>query len=174
MYSLEEISQYRATDGVYVNKLVLDTNLLLLLCIGSFKIESLSKLKCTARYSSEDYILLLKILDFFQKQIIITPHILAEFSNISKNDIKDSEIAQYLVHVVEKLKGFQEQHIPLVGLLILNVGLLARFGFPDIGIIEAAKILNAFILTDDGALSRHANDCQIPNCYFQNIRTSTL
>ncbi len=170
MNSLADVQRYRETFGE--NKLVLDTNLLLLLLIGGFKIDSLAKCKCTEKYSQEDYELLLKIISFFEKQIIITPHILAEFSNLSKMDIRDPQIVEYITCVVEQLRGFQEKHSPLVELLSLDIALLARFGFPDMGIIETAKVLNACILTDDGNLSRHANSSGIANCFFQYIKNS--
>lgn len=169
--SIADIQCYRETFGL--NKLVLDTNLLLLLLIGSFKIDSLAKCKCTQKYNGEDYKLLLQIISFFEKKIVITPHILAEFSNLSKIDIKDPQIVEYIAYVIEQLRGYQEQHAPLIELLNLDIALLARFGFPDIGIIETAKILNAFILTDDGNLSRHADSVGIANCYFQYVRNNS-
>lgn len=168
--SIVDVQRYRETYGL--NKLVLDTNLLLLLLIGSFKIDSLTKCKCTQKYNSEDYKLLLQIISFFEKKIVITPHILAEFSNLSKIDIKDPQIVEYIAYVIEQLRGYQEQHTPLVELLNIDIVLLARFGFPDVGIIETAKTLNAFILTDDGNLSRHADRIGIANCYFQYIKNN--
>jgi hypothetical protein len=172
VYTLNEVRRYRETRGK--KKLILDTNLLLLLFIGGCDKKFLPSCQCTEKYTEDDYNLLLKVLNFFEPEIVITPHILAEFSNISRRDIKEPKIHYYLMMVMDKLQHYKEEHIPLDRLLGLGINVIVLFGFPDMSIIEAAKKLGGVILTDEISLGLYANSNQIPNVSFSAVRANQL
>ena len=164
MYTLDGVRSYRETRGK--RKLILDTNLLLLLLIGACDKNFLQSCNCTRKYTGDGYDLLLKILRFFESEIIITPHVLAEFSNFFMRDIKEPKIHYYLTTVIDRLKNYKEEHISLERLLCTKVSILVLLGFPDMSIIEAAKKIDGVILTDDISLSLYADSCQIANIRF--------
>ena len=62
--------------------LLIDTNLLLLLALGSFSRDRISQFKRTASYTTADYDLLALFVGQFEK-IITTPNVLSEFSNLA-------------------------------------------------------------------------------------------
>lgn len=172
MCTLDEIILFRQTKGK--KKLILDTNVLLLLFIGMNDISSLSKYGCTQKYTEDDYRLLLKILGFFESEIVITPHTIAEFSNFFKRDIKNPKLHHYMVMVMDKLKNYKEEYISLKELLKIEVKALVSFGFPDMSIIEAAIKIDAVILTDEVNLCDHANLKRIPNIRFSALRAANV
>lgn len=172
MLTLNDVRRYRETRGK--KKLVLDTNLLLLLLIGSCDKNLLSRSACTQKYTSSDYDLLVTTLRFFNAEIVITPHILAEFSDFSRRDIKEPKIHYYLMTVVDRLKAYQEEHVPLERLLGVEIKILAMLGFPDMSIIEAAKKIDGVILTDDIGLSIYADSSRIANIRFSAMIADQL
>lgn len=60
---------------------LLDTNLLAVFLVGQLGVGYIEKNKKTRNYTSDDFDLLVKLLGNF-KDIIITPHILAEITNL--------------------------------------------------------------------------------------------
>ena len=172
MYTLSEVRRFRETKGK--KKLILDTNLLLLLLIGACDKSLLSLCQCTDKYTGEDYDLLLKLLYFFESKIVITPHVLAEFSNISRRDIKEPKIDYYLTTVINRLKCYREENVSLDRLLEMGVKVAVLFGFPDMSIIEATKKADAVILTDDIGLGEYANSCQMPSVSFGAVQANDL
>lgn len=76
--------------------------------------------------------------------------------------------------VVDKLKGYKEENISLDRLLETKVNILAIYGFPDMSIIEAARKIDAVILTDDISLGQYANSCRIANVSFSAVSANNL
>lgn len=66
------------------NKVVIDTNLLLLLLIGATIKIILEPFKRTTMFTKNDFRLLFRILKHYEK-IITTPNILTEVNNLTKN-----------------------------------------------------------------------------------------
>ena len=64
-----------------VKQIIIDSNLLVLFVIGLTDRNLISKHKRTKQYEIEDYDLLAEILSTFNK-VIVTPHVLAETSNL--------------------------------------------------------------------------------------------
>jgi predicted nucleic acid-binding protein len=170
VYTLEDIVKFRQKYPTK-KRLVLDTNLLLLLLVGGCDKKLLKNYTSTRKYSDDDYDLLIKILRHFESSIVITPHILTEISNLSRRDIKEPQLSYYFKTVIDKLKNCKEEHIPLENLIGVKIDILSRFGFTDISIIEVAQKIEAVILTDDIALCLHATSLYcIPSINFQNIK----
>lgn len=169
MNTVKEIHDYHRRFGK--SKLVVDTNVLLLLFVGSFDKDFLPYCKATNMFSEKDFdTLLKKIFCHFESEIIITPQILAELSNISRQEIKDPKLHWYFKTLVDKLKLYKEGYIPLERLLGIELKVLVRLGFPDISLVEVCKELKAVLLTDENGLYQYATSCKIPAINFKSIR----
>jgi len=170
VHSVEEV---RAFCRKYGKKpLILDTNLLLLLLVGICDTAHLCECKSTSKYSNEDYRLLRIIFGFFQNKIFITPHILAELSNLSKRDVPGHRLHYYFTAVADKLRHFGEHHVPMSQLATMDVKLLSFLGFSDVGIVEAAVREKTAIITADYDLYAHATGKGVPCVYFETTRTN--
>lgn len=164
MYTLDDVRRYREAKGK--KKLILDTNLLLLLFVGTCDINFLPICNSTSKYTKNHYEILLKIFRFFDAEIVVTPHIIAELSNIAIRDIKEPKIHYFLRLVVDKLRNYKEEHVALGQLLGIKINLLARYGFPDLSIIETAKKIDAIILTDDISLALYSDSFNVRSIKF--------
>lgn len=172
MYTLDSIRTFREKFGK--KKIILDTNLLLLLLVGLCDKKFLSQHGCTEKYTDIDHEILIKIFKYFDPIIVITPHILAEFSNLSKRDIKEPRIHYYIATVINSLKNYQEEQVSLERLLSTKVSTIALYGFTDISIIEAAKKIDAVILTDDIGLALYADTSRIPSIKFGAVKANSI
>jgi hypothetical protein len=63
--------------------IVVDTNLLVLLVVGSASIEYINKHKRLTSFSTDDFELLVELIGMFS-DIVMLPHILSETSNLIK------------------------------------------------------------------------------------------
>jgi len=125
-------------------------------------------------YTDEDYELLISTLRYFKSEIVITPHILAEFSDFLRRDVKEPKLSHYLHIIVGKLKNYSEEHIPLQVILATKMTSLLMLGFPDTSIVEAAKRIKATILTEDTGLGIYADSAGIPNVKFKAMKADRL
>lgn len=137
---LQKLIAKHASDG-----LLIDTNLLLLYLVGAYDKGFIGRFNRTAQYSDEDFQVVCRFVSGFRK-VITTPHILAELSNLSFQMPK-SKIREYFVYVVDFLRRAGEHYVKKD--CMIGSDLLARVGFTDLGIIEAAKQGNYLVLTDD-------------------------
>ena len=74
---IDALVQRYASRGV-----LLDSNLLLLLCVGSFRRQEIGRFKRTAQYGACDYDLLVDFLSRF-KSVVTTPNVLTEVNGLS-------------------------------------------------------------------------------------------
>lgn len=167
MYTEDDVVAFRQREGA--KPVIVDTEVLLLLLIGIYDSSIIARCKMTASYTREDHSLLLRILHYFKPQILITPHILAEFSNQSRQGISGDKEAEYLGVIVEKLKNYQEEYISLTALLKVGIKLLSDLGFPDVSTLEAARNQGAVILTADKPLAARAMYLKLPACDFKAV-----
>lgn len=177
MDTIEEIQRYihkRRPSGVIV-----DTNILLLLLVGNYKSSFIKDCilftKNKKNYTSDDFVLLQRIIGFFANKLIVTPHILAELSNLSitgKKGMFGEEVLLYLQSVVNILKNAEEHHQHSEFLWGMKLAILSRFGFTDLTIYELAKNKNIPILTDELDLYLHLRESRFPVIKFQNIKNS--
>ena len=89
--------------------IIIDTNLLLLYLVGQYDQNMIGSFKGTLSYSEEDFKIVLGVLARFKK-IIITPHILAELSNLSAK-IRHDHLNQYFETLIAALSNWDEKHI---------------------------------------------------------------
>ena len=174
MYDFQSIVAFKNLKGRH--KLVLDANLLILLFVGLLDpehIENCNRLSIKSGFTKEDFSLLVKILENFDPEIIISPHVLTELSNMSKNSMGLGEKKEaYFNLMINRLKNFHEEHITLSELLGLDLEHVIKFGVSDLGVIETAKKLDAVILSRDFNMVNHARSKVPWVINFNNIRTA--
>lgn len=152
--------------------LIIDTNVLLLLFIGIFNKDFIERCSLTSgKYSPDDFETLKQVIRYFKSEVIITPYILTEVSNLSKTNIKDPYFHIYFAKITDILRHYQEHHITLENLLKIDFKLLSRFGFPDMSIVEVAKQIGAVVLTDEINLHEQLLYKKIPVMKFSYITT---
>lgn len=151
------VNQYRK-KGVIV-----DTNLLLLLLIGNT--PSIGEFKRTSGYSQSDFLLLLSLVDQFEK-LISTPHILAEVSNLT-NGLYGSKLGDFYETLKSLLPTILEVHTP--ALTISQEYELSPYGVTDVGIMATAKG-NFLVLTDDLRVAGFAHQHCVDVINFNHVR----
>lgn len=173
MYNIEQIQRYITRD--MPEGLIVDTNLLILFLIGKLEIDFIEKCKLTcSNYSKDDYCLLCTIIKLFKK-IIITPHIIAEISNLSRRDVKDQKLINYFRVFIKFLStpALEERNIKLETFLGIEIKYLSSFGFTDMAMYEISKVNNLPIITDDHPFYNFS--CRdIPIIKFQLIKNADL
>lgn len=143
---------------------VVDANLLLLLFLGSYDRRQISTNKRLAKFSDDDFDLLTRVLKLFS-QIITTPNVLTEVSNLS-NAIPDAKKATYFAWFASRVSVLQEEYVSST---IALGNRWAKFGLTDAGIAEIAK--NRYlVLTDDLRLSYALQSDGIDSLNFTHLR----
>lgn len=148
-------------------KLAVDTNLLVLLVGGLTDKRLLGRHKRLRAYAIEDFTLLLEIIERAQ-QIVVTPHVLAEASNLFGQD--DDAVSKALRGKLASLLGNQEErHVPAVE-IVTNQHFL-RLGVADCGLLSILD-KNTVLLTADVALYLAAMQTQETALNFNHLRPS--
>lgn len=147
--------------------LLLDTNLFVLLIIGTIDKRKIKENKRTCAYTTEDYDLLLGFINGFLK-VVVTPHILAETSNLVDVFNKKLKSKPFLI-IKELLEGnlFEEHYIS--ALEVCETRGFPRYGVTDSGLVEVAR--NKYlILTDDLKMASYCHEEQADVINFNHIR----
>jgi rRNA-processing protein FCF1 len=127
--------------------ILIDTNLLLLVAIGAYDAQRILTFKRTQEYTLEDYALMLRILEFFERRIT-TPNILTEVDNLARQlpEKEHNAISQVLSDIVQY--SF-EIHVPsTTATQTLEYALV---GLADVITISVST--EVLVLTDDFPLS---------------------
>jgi rRNA-processing protein FCF1 len=152
---------------------LVDTNLLLLFLVGVFDPRYISRYIRTASYDEEDFNVLAQVLQTFRR-IIVTPHILTEVSNLSRDIDRGRryEFFLFLASLLNALSGhflIDEQHRPAK--LISTESEFPLLGLTDAAIIHRAAHHHNPVLTDDRGLSERLERRGIDRLNFQDLRT---
>lgn len=145
---------------------LLDTNLLTVLLVGQLGKGYIEKNKKTRNYSSDDFDLLVELLGNF-KDIITTPHILAETTNLIdwvQGDHREILFAYLEYFIKEK----REIYFPAKN--IIENSVFNQLGLTDTGIIEVAKTNNFVIITSDLDLYNLSISQNLQAINFNHIR----
>lgn len=128
---------------------IIDTNLLLLLLIGSEDKKHISKFKRTQDFNERDYNALLNILGNFKK-FVVTPHILTEISNLAgKNKFYKKNIFKKCIEVMSS-NEFEEEFIESQQMFSDDVCYcFYKLGITDAAIIKHAKNKDYKVITID-------------------------
>lgn len=156
----------RKLFGKYKQKgIIIDTNILLLLFVGSVNKKRISKFNRTEQFSPEDYDLLVEIISYFSK-IVVTPNILTEVSNFI-NQLSEPERSKALDFLAKVLTKWDEFYIE--SSTATQVEKFTKFGLTDSGIISLAKE-KYLVLTDDFKLANYLEKIEIDAVNFNHIR----
>ncbi len=150
----------------YRNKgILIDTNILLLLIVGSSNRKRISQFKRTEQFIPEDYDLLIKLIDLFPK-IITTPNILTEVNSLT-NQIGEPERSKCFAIFAQLISEIDEFTLSSQD-IVKNNGFI-KFGLTDCGIVEVSK--NQYlVLTDDFKLFNYLQKLGIDSINFNHLR----
>lgn len=127
---------------------IIDTNLLLLLLVGTFDLQRIKKFKRTQQFSESDFDLLVNFLKPVKK-IITTPHILTEVSNLAGQ--MDGRLLSTFYAVFAQFVQRFEEHSERAKSLVTG-DMFSVFGLTDAA-IGAACHPSVRVLTDDAQLA---------------------
>jgi rRNA-processing protein FCF1 len=152
------INKYRGR-GILV-----DSNLLLLLLIGSHDLSLISRFKRTSGYTAEDYKLLADFVQMFAS-IATTPHVLTEVSNLA-NPLGSPIKEQWFGHFRRTLQLFEEHPLEAQELSARNEFLV--FGLTDTALCTLCE--DVLLITEDYRLSGYLRSKNLPVINFCDIR----
>ncbi len=137
------IERYRSS-GILV-----DTNLLLLYFVGSLDPNLISTFKRTIAFTSEDFVLLNRLLREFRR-VVTTPNILTEVNSLS-NQLPENIKQRYFPLFAKGIMLLEEIYTPSRDIAVRRE--FVAFGLTDTGIFHNAA--NVYlILTEDFRLSQ--------------------
>lgn len=146
--------------------ILLDTNLLLVYCIGAINPQYIPRFKRTRAYLAEDFTLLSQLMKRFTT-FVTTPNILTEVSNLANSlpgeyHLKFQQIFSQLVPTFSEEYQESKQLVTQIELL--------KFGLTDAGIITLVKE-RFLVVTDDFPLSQYLQRQGIDVLNFNHIRS---
>lgn len=145
---------------------LIDPNILLLLFVGTVNRQRISQFNRTEKFIPEDYDILQRILDYFQK-IVTTPNILTEVNSLT-NQLGEPERSQCFLIFSQLIPNLNESYIE--SRTIVNSEKFVKFGLTDCGILNLARD-KYLVLTDDFRLANYLQSVGIDAINFNNIRT---
>ncbi len=148
--------------------ILIDTNILLLFLVGSVNQERITKFNRTQQFIPEDYELLLRFIEKFQK-LVTTPNILTEVNSLA-NQLGEPERSQCFAIFAKFVKNaalLDEYYVN--SLDAVNTEKFVKFGLTDSGILTLARG-KYLILTDDFKLASYLQSVEIDVINFNNIR----
>jgi len=146
--------------------IILDTGPLLFFLAGNYDFDSIGRMPLTKEYKQEDFLLLQNFIKKFRK-IIITPHILAEVSDIAENEL-DAHFLDFVNRIKKILLDSEEARIKKNE--ILENEQIGKFGVTDVSIILSSKTNNQFILTKDLPFALLCQSKNLPVFHFDWLR----
>lgn len=137
-------------------EVLIDTGPLLQVLVGLYDPQKVDRLGITPT----DFGLLLSFIQPFRRKLV-TPHILAELSNLARTRLK-GDFGEFIKFSVRFLAETDEEVIAKERILMeKNIKLLADFGITDAA-ISLATDKNRLILTNDGPFFAYCYNHEIP------------
>ena len=144
--------------------ILIDTNLLILLLVGSYNEDMISSFKRTTNYTVEDYRYLKVFLTGFEKHFY-TPNILTEITNLT-DSINSEPNFFFFQHMKYVLSAFKEESVSSDEIMQLKSFL--KFGLTD---ALNCKLSDKYlVLTDDLRLYSYLANQGLPAINFNHIR----
>jgi rRNA-processing protein FCF1 len=156
---------------------IVDTNLLLLYLVGSFRRDQITRLCTTRAYTENDFDILQRVVDFLGG-IVTTGHILAEVNALTSNMKQqqqqnkkgiDSLRQQFLSRFAQEIPVLNEKLFECSG--FSTDSLFAKLGLTDTGIAHIASLHQFLVLTDDFGLYGALISRGIPALNFTHLRS---
>ncbi|MEK7949084.1 hypothetical protein [Luteolibacter soli] len=148
---------------------LVDTNLLVLLVVGLADPKLIEKHKRTQAFSSDDFMLFGLFLERYE-QIVVTPGILAETSNLLRQTGEPARSA-LLAQLMVLIDGAAEVHI--TGRTAAACPRFLQLGLTDCSILEATKAAE-HLVTVDLDLYVEAARTGLPVTNFNHLRQEHL
>ena len=126
-------------------ELALDSNLLLLLTIGSFEPQAINSFKRISSFSKDDLKLLQDTVS--GRRLLVTPHVLTEVSNLA-NGLPELLRQGFHRYLAVAVPTFTERYTESRNLCLSRVFQL--FGMTDAALWSMA--MGALVITEDGRL----------------------
>jgi rRNA-processing protein FCF1 len=159
-YAQEMVKKYNSKG------LLIDSNLLLLLIIGSVDKSLIHKFKRTDQFTVEDYQILSKLSKKFRK-IVTTSHILTEVSNFIGKLESNFKALSYM-ELLKHIELLDEQNIESRQLIKTEI-FYKWFGLTDSSIFKVAQS-NFLVLTTDLPLYNFLSKKGIDAINFNHLR----
>ena len=158
------------TDLRKSNGLLIDTNLLVLLTIGTLNTNYIKGHKRTGHYTVEDFNLLLAIIDQFQF-LVVTPNILTEASNLLEgSSYQGIDALSVLMRIAEKQ---DETYLGSLSIMQNYSRSYTKFGLTD-AVIHAVATEDHIVLTQDLRLCSYLEGLGLRVLNFTNFQTNNL
>lgn len=148
--------------------LLLDSNLLLLLTVGSYNQHLISTFKRTGNYTADDYQILRHFASDF-RHLVTTPHILTEVSNLA-NSLPYYVKEEWFVHFSGRISDLDEHDIPARDLA--RTPEFGLFGLADAALSLLAK--STLVATADDRLCDYLHRRNLHAISFNEIRAAHL
>jgi predicted nucleic acid-binding protein len=146
-------------------RLLIDTNLLVLLAVGTVNRDRIETFKRTRQYTTADYDLLVRVLERFEKLYTVA-HVLAEVSNLT--DLPGAER-------VQASRVLKETISLLIEAEMSSTRAAEERLFQDLGLVDAAigavaREHNCDVLTDDLDLYLRLREDNVRVLNFTHLR----
>jgi hypothetical protein len=146
--------------------IAVDSGLLILLTVGQYDKSYIAQFKVTSLWDGTDYELLANFVGHF-RNIIISPHVLAELSNHSFK-VPQRRLAPYLDVFVRLADHFEE--VMATKNAVLAHAYPKQVGVADTGLIISCLKGPYFLLTSDRKLRGIAGKCGVDAMHFDELR----
>jgi hypothetical protein len=149
--------------------LLIDTNLLLVLVVGSHDRDQIERFKRTRAYSADDYDLLIRFVAGFG-ELVVTPNVLTEVSNLA-GQLSEPLRGRVLASLAMLAVQVPERYFPSSD--VVREPDFLRLGLTDVSVLLTAREKVA-VLTDDLPLylKLSAQDAYVVN--FNHLRTGAV
>ncbi len=161
---LESLVSKHCKSGVLI-----DSNLLLLLLVGTFDRKLVERVKRLNKYNTRDLDLLRRFCGLFQR-ILTTPHILTEVSNLIQNS-DDRRLSAFLQYLAQQFGVLVEQYRTSAD--IVQHSLFISFGLADSALAMESDE-GALVITDDFALCAALQNRGRDAINFNHLRQAYL
>jgi hypothetical protein len=147
---------------------LIDTNLLVLLVVGSYNSARIFSFKRTLQYTLDDFALLLKIMAFFERRIT-TPNILTEVDNLARQ-LPEREHEFVAGAISQLLLNFLEVYCP-------SLDAVRHHSYLKLGLTDCVTLACAseiLVVTDDFSLSNRISSAGLDVLNLNHIRDFDL
>jgi predicted nucleic acid-binding protein len=148
-----------------LERLLIDTNLFVLWVVGLVNPHRISTYKRTSSYEVEDFSLLVNSV-LRGREVVTTPHILAEVSNLTDLSGPEREVARRVLKTA--INNLQEIFVPAVQ--VAEELTYPRLGLSDAGILSVARDHQCHVATDDFDLYHALTGAGLGCTYFTYLR----
>ncbi len=159
--------KYILKNKLKFSGLVIDTNLLLLLLIGSFDADKIGKIKRIHKYTLDDFNKLNLLINHLNNKLFVTQSILTEITNLSSG-YNDETSYQFFKFLALKLIDLSEPNNSSLELIDKDKTGFYKFGLTDCSVIDSAK-KGCLVVTDDFPLYHYLSSLQLDAINYNQL-----